>query len=166
MFESIAQAMLDSSLNSWIQTSPWIWPFLEIMHFIGLALLMGGLIVFDLRLAGHFRVLNLTAAHALLPLVLTGFAINLSSGSLFFYGDPLVYAANIGFRIKMGLIVLAGLNALLYYWKIKPLMHDGDANAKALPIARFVAYASLILWSGVLLFGRLLPYVGSGTSTG
>lgn len=164
--EALAQAMLDSPLNTWINSSVWLWPLLEITHFVGLALLMGGLIVFDLRLAGHCRALHPTATHALLPLVLIGFALNLVSGLLFFYADPLVYAANIGFQIKMLLIVLAGLNALLYYWKIKPVMQNWDTNADALPIARFVGYVSLAAWTGALLCGRLMPYVGSGTSTG
>lgn len=162
MLESFAVSIVDGSLNQWIQATYWLWPVLEIIHFTGLSLLLGGLIVIDLRLAGHFRALNPAATHKLLPVVLLGFGLNLVTGVLFFYGDPMRYAVNIGFQIKMVLVGLAGLNALLYYWKINPAMHSWEPDANALPIAKFVAYASLALWTGVLMCGRLIPYVGTG----
>ena len=162
MLEAFAYSIVDSSLTEWIQLSYWLWPALEIIHFIGLSLLLGGLIVVDLRLAGHFRALNPAAPHKLLPLVLIGFGLNLITGVLFFYGDPLRYSVNIGFQIKMVLVTLAGLNALLYYWKIKPVMATWDPDDDSPPIVKFVAYASLSLWFGVLLCGRLIPYVGTG----
>ena len=160
--ETFAQSIVGGSLNSWIQETYWLWPVMEISHFIGLSLLLGGLLVIDLRMAGHFRSFDPAAAHRLLPLVLIGFGINLLTGILFFYGDPMRYSENIGFQIKMGLVLLAGLNAALYYWKVSAIMHDWDATTSSPPIAKFVAYASLTLWTGVLLCGRLIPYVGTG----
>jgi hypothetical protein len=129
---------------------------------MGLSLLLGGLIVIDLRMAGHIRVLDPAATHKLLPLLFIGFGINLITGVLFFYGDPLRYSVNIGFQIKMMLVVLAGLNAALYYWKINPVIQNSEQNAKSPSDAKFVAYTSLTLWFGVLLCGRLIPYVGTG----
>ena len=162
MLESIAVSIVDGPLNQWIQATYWLWPIMEIIHFIGLSLLLGGLIVIDLRMAGHFKALNPEATHKLLPLVLIGFGLNLVTGVLFFYGDPMRYSINIGFQIKMTLVALAGLNALFYYWKLRPVMPTWDADALSPPIAKFVAYASLGLWTGVLLCGRLIPYVGTG----
>jgi hypothetical protein len=98
----------------------------------------------------------------LLPLVFLGFALNMITGVLFFYGDPMRYAGHTGFQVKMILVVLAGLNALVYYWKISPAMHGWDPNAAATPLAKTVAYTSLVVWSGVLLLGRLIPYVSTG----
>ena len=158
--ETFAQSIVGGSLNSWIQETYWLWPVMEISHFIGLSLLLGGLLVIDLRMAGHFRSFDPAATHRLLPLVLIGFGINLLTGILFFYGDPMRYSVNIGFQ--MGLVLLAGLNAALYYWKVSPIMHGWDATTSSPPMAKFVAYASLTLWTGVLLCGRLIPYVGTG----
>ncbi|PCJ27266.1 MAG: hypothetical protein COA96_03525 [SAR86 cluster bacterium] len=162
MLESYALLVVDSPLNLWIQSTYWLWPVLEIIHFIGLSLLLGGLIVIDLRMAGHFSALNPAATHKLLPLVLLGFGLNFTTGLLFFHGDPLRYSINIGFQIKMILIILAGLNALLYYWKVRPVMHTWNSNSTSPITAKLVAYTSLILWTGVLLCGRLIPYVGTG----
>jgi len=162
MLVSIATSLVDGPMYLWIQTNYWLWPVLEIIHFVGLSLLLGGLIVIDLRLAGHIREFNLAATHKLLPFVILGFGLNLVTGILFFIGDPMRYSINIGFQIKMVLVVLAGLNALLYYWKVNPAMHTWDSDAPSPTIGKFVAYASLSLWTGVLLCGRLIPYVGTG----
>jgi hypothetical protein len=162
VLESLTVALVGSPLNLWIQSSYWLWPVMEIIHFIGLSLLLGGLLVIDLRMAGHFRSLNPSATHKLLPVVFIGFGLNLITGLLFFCGDPLRYAVNISFQIKLVLIILAGLNALLFYWKISPVMHTWDPAAPSPASAKFVAYGSLTLWTGVLLCGRLIPYVGTG----
>ncbi len=162
MLVPLAEFLLGSPLNAWIQATYWVWPVLEITHFIGLSLLLGGLIVIDLRMAGHFRNLDPVATHQLLPLVFLGFGLNATTGILFFYGDPMRYAINIGFQIKMLLVLLAGLNALLYYWKLAPVITAWGPAAPATPLARTVAYLSLALWTGVLVCGRLIPYVGTG----
>jgi len=162
VFDFFAQLALESSLNQWIQATYWLWPVLETIHFVGLSLLLGGLIVMDLRMAGHFRSFEPAATHKLLPLVFIGFGLNLVTGILFFYGDPMRYSINIGFQIKMYLVVIAGLNALLYYWKVNPLMKTWNADTVPPTIAKCVAYTSLTVWTGVLLCGRLIPYVGTG----
>ena len=162
MLEILAELAINTPLNQWIQATWWVWPVLEISHFVGLSLLLGGLIVIDLRLAGHFKKMSLAASHQLLPFVFAGFGVNLLTGILFFYGDPMRYSINIGFQIKMILVVLAGLNALLYYWKIHPVITDWETLPTTPPIGKGVAYASLALWSGVLICGRLIPYVGTG----
>jgi len=162
VYQFFASVALDSSLNQWIQETYWLWPILEIIHFVGLSLLLGGLLVIDLRMAGHFRGFDLMATHKLLPMVFIGFGLNLITGILFFFGDPMRYSINIGFQIKMALVVLAGLNALLYWWKVRPLLGSWDSDSTPPGIARFVAYASLLVWTGVLLCGRLIPYVGTG----
>ena len=162
MLDFLARIALDSALHQWMESTYWLWPILEITHFVGLSLLLGGLIIIDLRLAGHFRSLDPHATHALLPLVFLGFGLNLLTGVLFFVGDPSRYSINIGFQIKMVMIVVAGLNALLYYWKVQPLVVGWDADTQSPAIARVVAYTSLAAWSVVLICGRLIPYVGTG----
>lgn len=162
MFQYFASLALDSTLNQWITDTYWLWPVMEILHFMGLSLLLGGLLVVDLRMAGHFRAFDPVASHRLIPLILIGFGINLITGVLFFIGDPERYAVNIGFQIKMLLVLVAGLNALLYYWKLHNLIPTWPAKTNPPMLAKLVAYLSLGLWTGVLLCGRLIPYVGTG----
>ena len=162
MLSSLAYLADGSPINIWIQDTYWLWPVMEIIHFLGLALLFGGLLVVDLRMAGHLRGVTPVSTHQLLPLVLLGFALNLITGILFFFGDPGRYSINIGFQLKMVLIGLAGLNALFYHWRVSPMLVTSDETTTPPRLARCVAYVSLACWFGVLLTGRLIPYVGTG----
>ena len=113
-------------------------------------------------MAGHLKGATSVSTHQLLPLVLLGFALNLITGILFFFGDPGRYSINIGFQLKMMLIGLAGLNALFYHWRVSPTLVTWDGTTTPPRLARCVAYVSLVCWFGVLLTGRLIPYVGTG----
>jgi len=160
--EAFAQSIEGGVVYTWISSVYWLWPLMETIHFIGLSLLLGGLIVIDTRLAGYFRGVNIAATHKLLPWVFIGFGLNLVTGVLFFFGDPMRYAINIGFRIKMVLVVIAGLNALWFWFKINPAMRSWEPDTDPPVVAKLVAWISLVSWTGVLLFGRLIPYVGTG----
>lgn len=162
MWRFLADIAANSSLNQRIAETYWLWPVLEIIHFIGLCLLLGGLIIVDLRMAGHLRSVSASSTHRLLPFVVLGFGLNLLTGVLFFYGDPGRYSINIGFQIKMILVLVAGLNALFYHVKVAPVMAAWDSSSNPPLLAKAVAYTSLTMWTGVLLTGRLIPYVGTG----
>ena len=127
-----------------------------------LSILLGSMLLIDVRLAGYWRSISLSAVHRLLPWAILGFGINLITGILFFFGDPERYVANIGFRIKVVLIVIAGLNAIYFKLKIDPDMANWGADQDSTAQAKAVAFVSLVSWFGVLLFGRLIPYIGTG----
>jgi hypothetical protein len=145
-----------------VLTLPWTWPIMETLHFIGLCMLLGGLLVIDLRLLGYNRLIPTVASHDILPIVYTGLAINTLTGVLFFIGDPHRYFVNISFQIKMLLVVLAGLNALWYQFKLSPRIDALPAGGALPGEARVAGALSLGLWFGVLILGRLIPYLGTG----
>ena len=160
--EGFVQAVEGSAINEWVLGSTWAWPIMEILHFVGLSLLLGSLLVIDLRLAGFFRQINIAATHRLLPFTFLGFSINLVTGFLFLMGDPARYTANIGFRWKMVLVLVAGLNALWFWIRINPVMKTWEPHADTPLVAKVIAWVSLGTWFGVLLLGRLIPYIGTG----
>lgn len=162
MLDYFAQAALASSLNQWILATFWLWPVLEILHFIGLTLLMGGLLVVDLRMLGMYESVPIAATHKILPFVLAGFALNLITGILFFIGDPMRYSVNEGFQLKMLLVLLAGANALFFH--LRDWLPTQSRIARMLKgiTVKVAAVISLTLWTGVLLLGRLIPYVSTG----
>ena len=163
MLETLTEEIMASQLSQWVQATYWLWPVLEIFHFFGLTLLMGGLILVDLRMMGFFSAISLQGIKKLLPLVILGFLMNLVTGIFFIYGDPSRYAINIGFQIKMVLVFLAGCNAAIYHFKIETYLLDLDSSTMRPPLAvKLVGFTSLSLWTGVLLLGRLIPYVGTG----
>jgi hypothetical protein len=160
--DAIVTWILGTPINAWVLNTPWAWPVMEILHFIGLSILLGAMLIIDIRLAGYWRGIGLNAVHRLLPWAILGFGINLFTGSVFFFGDPERYVANIGFRIKMVLVIIAGLNAIWYKIKIDPELASWSADQDSSAQAKTVAYISLVSWFGVLLFGRLIPYIGTG----
>jgi len=63
--DALVQTIEGSAINSWILSSYWLWPVLEIIHFIGLSLLLGAMLIVDLRLAGYLRQIDIMATHRL-----------------------------------------------------------------------------------------------------
>ena len=156
----LLDAISDTALSQWVTGTPWLWPGLETLHFTGLCVLIGGLIVMDLRLIGYKRGLPLSTVHMIMPLVFIGFGINLCTGFLFVMGDPHRYAANYAFKVKMVLLLLAGLNALWFRLQMSPRMKHWTESTKSPPLAMFMGGASLALWFGVGVHGRLITFFG------
>ena len=159
---SSASQIENGFLYEWIHSIAWLWPVLEILHFIGLSLLLGSLFIVDLRLAGCFRHLHPAAVRKLLPWAIGGFCINLGTGILFFAGDPGRYMINIAFQTKIVLLFVAGANALWYYWIVDAAIESWDADSPSPYHAKVIAVISLLCWSSILLLGRLIPYIGEG----
>src|SRR6218665_4107101 len=100
----------------WIVSHPWAYPALEVVHIIGIALLLGNLVLFELRVWGFGPELPVRAlARLALRLSLLGFAILGTSGLLMFAGQTEELLASRAFLVKMGLVLLAGLNALWFH---------------------------------------------------
>ncbi len=154
--------ILTTSLHSWIIDTPWAWPLFETLHFFGLSLMLGALFVVDLRLVGFFRGLSISGTLQLLPWASLGFGINLLTGLMFLVGDPERYLNHTGFRIKMLLIVLAGLNVLWFILRIGRPIQTWPSHSNTPLEAKLIGALSLVLWFGVLIMGRLIPYVSTG----
>ncbi len=140
---------------------PWIWPLCETLHFMGLALLVGIVGVLDLRI-GVAKALPLGPLQRLMPWAILGFTINLVTGFLFFAGDPTQYLHNVAFAWKLIFIGLAGVNVILFY--VTGLYRRVDnvaAGHDVPPAAKLVAAVSLVLWIGVMYWGRMLPFIGN-----
>lgn len=154
--------MEGSTLNSFMLDYGWTWITFEILHFSGMCLLFGAILIMDLRLLGLQKLVTAEAVHELVPLAIVGFLINFSTGICFLFGQPFRYAVNISFQIKMVLILLAGLNALIYNYKVEPMIRASGPSGDYPFLAKAVGLASILLWVGVVSFGRLIPYLGTG----
>ena len=141
--------------TSLIVENPWVWPIAEIIHFIGLCLLFGVVLVVNLRMLGILGEVALIDLRRLLPWGLAGLGINIVTGMLFFLASPDQYTQNPSFTAKMALMLVGGV-MLLY-----PTMVDEGTNGRRPLELRIVAVVSISVWVGVLFFGRFLPYLGS-----
>ena len=138
-------------MASWITTNPIVYPALEVVHITGIALLVGNLVLVELRVWGLGRTLPLPALARLgLTLSLIGFCLAAASGSLMFASQAAELMANRAFVIKMGLLTLAGANAGLF--------HARDGLTRLDTVARLQTALSLGLWLGVIICGRWITY--------
>jgi hypothetical protein len=140
----------------------WIVPACQTVHFFGLALLMGFVALFDLRMLGVGKGLAMVHLNRFLPLAMVGFAINVVTGIILYAGDPSMFGHNVAFGFKMLFILLAGVNVLVFYVtgnarKVEALGPGDDAPL----VARAIGGASLFLWVGVMFWGRMLPFIGN-----
>jgi hypothetical protein len=141
---------------------PWLEPAAKTLHFIGLVLLVGCVGAFDLRVLGVAKDLPAAPLQRLTPFAVLGFLINLATGVVFFAGNPAQYLDNVAFWLKMLFVVLAGVNALLFYvgGVHRAIEHVGAGDDAPLA-AKVVAATSLLLWVGVIYWGRMLAYIGN-----
>lgn len=135
-----------------LATHPWAYPALEVVHIVGIALLLGNLVALELRVWGAATALPVPAlARLCLGLSLSGFGLVLASGLLMFSSQPGELLANRAFVIKMGLLMLGGINAAMFHARGGLQRLDGVARAQTV--------VSLGLWLAVIIAGRWIAYV-------
>ena len=144
------------AMRQWL----WLYPAVEILHIAGIVALVGGAVMFDLRLLGLSRALPVAALAAhLLPWARVGLGLVALSGALMFTAHATEWAENSAFRVKLLLIVAAGLNAWAFHrWPFRGVAR-WDRGLPTPPRARVAAVLSIVLWLSVITCGRLLAYL-------
>ena len=154
---------------TWIERSPlgvalrehaWLYPAVEVGHIFGFVILVGAAAMFDLRLLGLSRTISvLSLAGHLLPWARVGLGLAVPTGILLFISDAATIAYNPAFQIKLILIALAILNTVVFHrWTARSLP-AWDVGRPTPLGAKLAAIASLVLWAGAVIGGRLIAYV-------
>jgi hypothetical protein len=144
------------------QQAGWLWPLCETIHFAGLALLIGVVGLFDLRLLGFMKRIPIGVVRDFMPWALVGFAMNLVTGTIFLVSQPAQYFGNYTWWLKVAFLLIAGVNALVFetaYGRRAVALPVGEDTPFALKV---IAGVSLISWCGVLWAGRMLPFIKLG----
>ena len=97
-----------ASVAALVTDHTWLWPAAEVLHFVGLWLLFGVVLLVNLRMLGMMKAAPFSALHRLLPWAVLGLGINLVTGMLWVIGTPEMYMMNVSFFWKMGFLMLAG----------------------------------------------------------
>ena len=143
---------IELAINQVIWFVPW-----QTVHFFGYSLIFGTAFAVCLRVLGFWKSVSFAAVHRLLPIGVFGVAMNVFSGMLILQADSSRYLNEITFVPKV-IFITIGAIAVLYFsvaeklWTIK-------AGEEAPMSAKWVAALVLISWAGVIMGGRLLPYV-------
>ena len=148
-----------SAVADAIRTSIWMYPAFETAHYIGLSLLVGAIMVIDLRVLGVARALPVASMIRLLPWVWAGFIINVLSGSMLFTYGATNFGTNSAFLLKMTFMVLAGLNAFAFQLATTRSSYDWVAQDRPPAAVKVFATLSFVLWLCVVTTGWWMAYL-------
>ena len=155
------QWLVSVPASTLIRESRWLFPVIETLHVVGLVLFLGLTVMLDLRLIGvTWRAVRVSEiVGGLMPWAAAGAALAVVSGMLVYMSDPPHYLANLFFRIKAALIVLAVLNSWWFHAGPYQRVREWDLDPVPPLAARAAGYLSLVLWATVAVSGRLIPYI-------
>jgi hypothetical protein len=156
---AVENSGLGQAMRQWL----WLYPSVEIVHVVGIALLFGSIAVLDLRLLGLSRSIPVKklAGHVL-PWTAGSFLLIVPSGLMMFVAHASDFIASPVFVVKMCLIMAAGINAALFHAVTFRTADVWDSEEMRKlpppPSARLAGALSLLLWISVIACGRLLAY--------
>jgi hypothetical protein len=158
----------DLPISEWVQTSDYGFPLLLAAHSIGLAGVVGILVVLDLRVLGFAQGIPIAALSRLMPVAWVGFIINALSGVLLFMANATRLVTNWAFILKMSAVVMGGIVSWLLWRSLTAPPTEAPLATVAGPAgatfsitrnARVIAVLSLVVWFAAILFGRVIAYV-------
>ena len=148
----LAEAVAASDFGQWASGSSIAYPLASVVHLLGLVMLVGGIGIVDLRVAGAFRSLPLEPlTRALTPIAIGGLLLMVPSGATMVAADAAVAQSTV-FRWKLGLIGVALANAAIFRLLWRGQMGDPPI------IARLMAAGSILLWLTIGALGRMIAY--------
>lgn len=150
-----------TAVGSTIRQSLWLFPAIETLHLLGMAALVGTITVLDLRLLGwampQRRVSEVVAR--LLPWAWLGFGVQVVTGVLLFSSEAVKIYGNPAFHLKMLLLLLAGIQALIFQTVVSRKLPAWDDRPVLPVIAKVMGIISILLWLGIVTAGRFIGFV-------
>jgi hypothetical protein len=152
----------NTGVANWVAGSLWGYPITLSSHGVGMAIVVGLIVMISLRLLGFFPNIPLVAVRRMLPYMWAGFWLNLISGVMLFMADARRFAASPDFLLKITFIVIGvAITWSFDMFLLKPAVAQGGDNAVLPRYARPFAIVSILLWwLAVILSGRLIAYLG------
>lgn len=153
--ESLFAAMESTAVAEYLRVSRWGYAAVSTAHILGITLLVGSIIPFNLYILGLWRnIPRMILARVFLPVAATGLVLAVSAGTLLFSVRALEYSEILFFQIKIMLVVLGTLSALLLH-RSYGLSLEGATE----PRLKVHALLSMLFWLGALVCGRLIAFV-------
>jgi uncharacterized membrane protein len=141
-----------------VRDEPWAWVASETLHFIGLTLLVGVMLLINLRVLGVAKQISFKTLDRLLPWAMLGFAVNVLTGMLFVAAASGQYTASSAFYWKLLFVMLAAGNTLYFTFDRTWMLASGR---EAPALSKIAAASAMFLWVGVMYWGSMLPFIGT-----
>jgi uncharacterized protein DUF6644 len=160
MFARFLQWLYETQFSDMMRESLWAEPIVETIHVLTLTLFLGFAVMLDMRLLGvvlkRRRMSEVLAQFN--PWLFAGFAVMIVTGVLLFCGDPIAFWSTTFFKVKMIMLVLAGLNVLIFNATIGRRVAQWDLDPRTPGQAKAAAVVSLLLWVLIVAAGRGIAY--------
>ena len=136
------------------------YPILLTLHVISMAAFAGLIALLDIRLVGigYTDVPVSKITERVFPWMFVAFFVAMVSGLLLAYSKPITYFPNFYFWVKNALLVLGGLNALVFHLTTEKTVEKWENDLVTPPAARFAGVASLVMWALIIITGRMMAY--------
>ena len=157
---SVCEWLQNTSWASGIKHSDWKFPLIESIHSLALSAMLWPAVILDLRLLGLVmkrRTVSQVAAQ-FLPWVWSGFVVMVTTGVVLFCAEAVKCYNSPFFRVKLVLLMLAGVNALVFHTGVFKGADTWDHGVATPWRARIAGACSLTFWIGVVAMGRALAY--------
>jgi len=143
-----------------LHESLFMYPVIESVHVLTLCLFVGMSVLLDFRLLGFgLKKVSVTdITDRLLPLMFVGFFIMVVSGVLLFYAIPIRSYQSVWFRLKVIMLIAAGINAWTFHSTIYKRVHEWKESPVTPRRAKLAGALSLFLWAGIIVNGRMIAY--------
>ena len=150
MFESLE----NSAFSQWVLGSDSLlaYPTILTAHTVGLGLVVGTALIFNLRVLGVGAEIAIANMRTLVRIFWVGFAINLTSGLILFAAEATKRVPQAVFYIKLAFIAAA----MILTMRVRTAPEDGRGDSGAV---RLLAGMALLLWAGAIVAGRLMAYI-------
>ncbi|MDB5682554.1 MAG: conserved hypothetical rane protein [Sphingomonas bacterium] len=160
MFYEFLQMIADSQIGTVVRENGLIFPWLEVLHVLGISAVIGSIAIVDLRLLGlastTYPVSRL--AKSMLPITWIGFGFAVVTGLLMFSSQPITYFDNFAFRMKMLTLLAAALNMAVFHlltWRGLALW---DRDAPVPGAAKIAGLLSILIWIAIVALGRWIGF--------
>jgi len=150
-----------TAVGTAIRQSLWLFPAIETVHLLGMAALVATITVLDLRLLGWIakaKPISKLAARVI-PLAWLGFAVQLVTGALLFSSEAVKIYGNPAFRLKLLLLLLAGVQALIFQTFVSGKLPAWDERESMPFTGKVIGLSSMLLWAGIVTAGRFIGFV-------
>ena len=143
-----------------LRDSAWGYPAVETSHVVSIAMFAGFVVMMDLRLVGlAFRDTPFSYVQSrLFPWQMVGMALSSITGLALLVIDPLRFYNNVFFWAKVAMLLIAGVNAVAFHLTTYQSVAVWDRDSRTPFPARVAGMASLALWAGIIVSGRLIAY--------
>ena len=143
-----------------LHESQYMYPLVESTHVLALTIFVGLAIMLDLRLL-NLALRQVPVSDVLkriLPWTQVGFVVMVTTGVMLFYAIPVRNYQNIFFRVKVVMLILAGINVWWFHTRTEKSVSQWDLDPVTPKAARVAAVVSLVLWAAIVVAGRMIAY--------